>query len=261
MSWEDITIHVVALQIDPDNAALTRRARPPSAAAATRARGGWPSRWRQPASPAPTKARCRYVTSERLISRTHFARFLVEAGHATETKDVFKRYLTPGKPGYVAHAWATPRRRRSTGSTRPAARPWSRIRAATRSPPTGMRRLLGEFRDRRRRWHRGAVVVAHAGAVRGIRDATRAVSACSHPAAPTITDPARAGSTWATCRRCPSGVAPVWKRLVDRSARRAARTHAHSPHRLLRLRPHRHHRRDARQQPADAVRGHRVPPA
>ncbi len=64
-------------------------------------------RSRRPASPAPGKARCRYVTSERLISRTHFARFLVEAGHARDVKDVFKRYLAPGTPGYVEHAWAT----------------------------------------------------------------------------------------------------------------------------------------------------------
>ena len=49
----------------------------------------------------------RYVTNEDLVSRTHFARFLVEAGHAKDTKDVFERYLTPGKPGHVAHEWAT----------------------------------------------------------------------------------------------------------------------------------------------------------
>jgi predicted metal-dependent phosphoesterase TrpH len=49
----------------------------------------------------------KYVTSERLVSRTHFARYLVEAGYAREMKDVFKHYLTPGKPGYVPHPWAS----------------------------------------------------------------------------------------------------------------------------------------------------------
>ena len=48
----------------------------------------------------------RVATSERLLCRTHFARFLVEAGHVRTTKDVFERYLTPGKPGHVTHGWA-----------------------------------------------------------------------------------------------------------------------------------------------------------
>ncbi len=48
-----------------------------------------------------------YVTSERLISRTHFARHLIDAGHARDMKEAFKRFLTTGKPGYVPHAWAT----------------------------------------------------------------------------------------------------------------------------------------------------------
>jgi predicted metal-dependent phosphoesterase TrpH len=42
-----------------------------------------------------------------LISRTHFARFLVESGVCRETNEVFRKYLTEGKPGYVEHRWAT----------------------------------------------------------------------------------------------------------------------------------------------------------
>jgi len=41
-----------------------------------------------------------------LISRTHFARFLVETGVCRETNEVFRKYLTEGKPGYVEHRWA-----------------------------------------------------------------------------------------------------------------------------------------------------------
>ena len=41
-----------------------------------------------------------------LISRTHFARFLVESGVCSETHEVFRKYLTEGKPGYVEHRWA-----------------------------------------------------------------------------------------------------------------------------------------------------------
>ena len=42
-----------------------------------------------------------------LISRTHFARFLVQQRRADNERDVFKRYLVSGKPGHVAGEWAT----------------------------------------------------------------------------------------------------------------------------------------------------------
>jgi predicted metal-dependent phosphoesterase TrpH len=48
----------------------------------------------------------RYVGNPGLISRTHFARFLVDTGVCPDTHSVFRRYLTDGKPGYVPHAWA-----------------------------------------------------------------------------------------------------------------------------------------------------------
>lgn len=46
-----------------------------------------------------------YVGNPELVSRAHFARALVEMGACREVKQVFDRYLTPGKPGYVAHPW------------------------------------------------------------------------------------------------------------------------------------------------------------
>jgi predicted metal-dependent phosphoesterase TrpH len=42
-----------------------------------------------------------------LISRTHFAHFLVAEGHAKDVRTVFKKYLTPGKPGYVPGQWTS----------------------------------------------------------------------------------------------------------------------------------------------------------
>jgi len=41
-----------------------------------------------------------------LISRTHFARYLVKLGLAADERQVFKRYLVKGKPGHVAGQWA-----------------------------------------------------------------------------------------------------------------------------------------------------------
>ncbi len=49
----------------------------------------------------------KFVGNPALISRTHFARFLVEAGHCKDTPEVFRKYLTEGKPGYVPHRWAS----------------------------------------------------------------------------------------------------------------------------------------------------------
>jgi len=48
----------------------------------------------------------KYVGNPELISRTHFARFLVEAGHCGDVSEVFRRFLTEGKPGFVEHRWA-----------------------------------------------------------------------------------------------------------------------------------------------------------
>jgi 3',5'-nucleoside bisphosphate phosphatase len=48
----------------------------------------------------------KYVGNPDLISRTHFARFLVETGICSNTHEVFRHYLTEGKPGYVPHRWA-----------------------------------------------------------------------------------------------------------------------------------------------------------
>ena len=49
----------------------------------------------------------KFVSNPQLISRTHFARFLVETGVCRDTPEVFRKYLTEGKPGYVEHRWAT----------------------------------------------------------------------------------------------------------------------------------------------------------
>ncbi|MDR3004095.1 MAG: PHP domain-containing protein [Acidovorax sp.] len=49
----------------------------------------------------------RYVGNPDLISRTHFARFLLERGVCTSMGEVFQRFLTEGKPGFVPQRWAS----------------------------------------------------------------------------------------------------------------------------------------------------------
>ena len=41
-----------------------------------------------------------------ILSRTHFAHFLVEQGLASNMKQVFKKFLVRNKPGYVSGEWA-----------------------------------------------------------------------------------------------------------------------------------------------------------
>lgn len=145
VSWESHTIHVVALQIDPANRTLDE--------GLASIRSGRDSRARLMADslaaagvPGAYEGARRYVTSDALISRTHFARFLVESGRVRETRDAFKRYLTPGKPGYVKHEWATLPNAiqwiHAAGGQAVLAHP-----ARYKVSPTGMRRLLGEFCD------------------------------------------------------------------------------------------------------------------
>lgn len=49
----------------------------------------------------------RYVGNPELISRTHFGRFLVDAGICKDMQEVFRRFLTEGKPGFVPQRWAS----------------------------------------------------------------------------------------------------------------------------------------------------------
>jgi len=49
----------------------------------------------------------KYVGNPDLISRSHFARYLVEIGVCKDTSEVFRKYITEGKPGYVPHRWAS----------------------------------------------------------------------------------------------------------------------------------------------------------
>lgn len=48
----------------------------------------------------------RYASNPALVTRTHFARWLVDTGVCPDAGSVFRRYLTPGRPGFVEHRWA-----------------------------------------------------------------------------------------------------------------------------------------------------------
>lgn len=81
-----------------------------------------------------------------LISRTHFARFLVEQGHSADMRKVFRQFLTQGKPGHVAGEWADLERAvgwiNDAGGEAVIAHP-----ARYGMTRTKLRRLMGEFRE------------------------------------------------------------------------------------------------------------------
>ena len=105
VTFAGVTVHIVGLGFDPDNAALRD--------GLAKTRGGREERAREMAAGLAQvgihgafEGALPYVGNPELISRTHFARFLVERGHCNDTSEVFRRYLTEGKPGFVPHRWA-----------------------------------------------------------------------------------------------------------------------------------------------------------
>jgi len=106
VTFADITVHIVGLGVDVEDTALVR------GLAATR--GGREARAREMADELAKvgihgayDGALRHVGNPELISRTHFARFLVDSGVCSDTHDVFRRYLVEGRPGFVPHRWAT----------------------------------------------------------------------------------------------------------------------------------------------------------
>jgi len=106
VTFADETVHIVGLGFDADNEAIK------TGLAATR--GGRGQRAREMSDQLAKvgikdayEGALRYVGNPELISRTHFARYLVEAGYCRDTSEVFRKYLTDNKPGYVPHRWAT----------------------------------------------------------------------------------------------------------------------------------------------------------
>lgn len=105
VTWASRTVHIVGLNIDPENRTLvdglyrTRNGRAARAMAIGDALAAL-------GIEGAYEGALAYASNPDLISRTHFARFLVDNGHAASIPDVFDRYLGDGKPGYVAHRWA-----------------------------------------------------------------------------------------------------------------------------------------------------------
>jgi len=106
VTWMGQTIHIVGLGIDANHLGIIEGLR--------RTREGRGNRAKMMAEqldkvgiPGAYEGALHFAGNHQLISRTHFARFLVEQGVCRDTEEVFKKYLVEDKPGYVPHQWAT----------------------------------------------------------------------------------------------------------------------------------------------------------
>ena len=100
------TVHIVGLGFDHTNEALVQGLR--------NTRGGRAERAQEMSDGLAKvgihgayEGALKYAGNHELISRTHFARFLVESGVCKDTSEVFRKYLTENKPGFVPHRWAS----------------------------------------------------------------------------------------------------------------------------------------------------------
>ena len=106
VTFAGTTVHIVGLGFDADDARL--------AAGLHATRGGRRERALEMADGLAKvgihgtyEGALQYVGNPELISRTHFARHLVESGVCSDTQEVFRKFLVEGKPGFVPHRWAT----------------------------------------------------------------------------------------------------------------------------------------------------------
>lgn len=144
VTWSHQTVHIVGLGINPDDETLNQglkvlrdfRGRRGEEIAHKLEKAGLDK---------PLEGAKKFANGE-ILSRTHFARYLVEQGKAKDLRQVFKRFLVRGKPGYVAGKWASLEDALSwihgAGGLAVIAHPARYKFSATR-----LRQLIAEFKD------------------------------------------------------------------------------------------------------------------
>lgn len=144
VTWQGMTIHIVGLAIDPEAAALQ------AGLAQLREFRGWRAEemGRRLAERGIDGAYegAAALSRGRIISRTHFAHYLVSRGCGKDVRDIFKHYLKRNKPGHVPGQWAALEEAvgwiRAAGGVAVVAHP-----ARYELTSAKLRRLLGEFME------------------------------------------------------------------------------------------------------------------
>lgn len=105
ITWNGATIHIVGLNIDPQHKGL--QAGLASLRASRDGRGEEIARRLAKHGIEGALAGAKAFASGQILGRAHFARFLVEQGHAKDIRQVFKKFLVHNRPGHVPGEWAS----------------------------------------------------------------------------------------------------------------------------------------------------------
>jgi len=106
VTWAGQTVHILGLDIDVTNKALNdglarlRTARVERAQVVA-------GRFEAIGISGSYEGALRYAANPSLISRTHFARFLIERGHCKTMQAAFDQYLAENRPANVPMNWST----------------------------------------------------------------------------------------------------------------------------------------------------------
>ena len=106
VTWMNQTIHIVGLGIDADHQGIIEGLRRTREGRGNRAQL-MSDQLLKAGIPGAYEGALHFAGNHQLISRTHFARYLVEQGVCKDTEHVFKNFLVEGKPGFVPHQWAS----------------------------------------------------------------------------------------------------------------------------------------------------------
>ena len=207
------TVHIVGLGFNPDDARML--------AGLEKTRGGRRERAQEISDglakvgiKGAYEGALKYVGNPDLISRTHFGRYLVEAGVCQDTNEVFRKYLTEGKPGFVEHKWANLKEAvtwiREGGGVAVIAHP-ARYKFSANEEYA----LFSEFKQ-----HGGEAVEvvtgSHSVAEYDIYAKTAVEFGLAASRGSDFHDPAESHTDLGTLPYLPGNLTPVWELLADR---------------------------------------------
>ncbi len=105
VTWKKRTLHIVGLKINPDYAPLKTALDAVKQGRIDRAK--LMAEGLEKVGIEGSFEGAQAIAGNSIMTRSHFARFLVEAGYVKDVKTVFKKFLVKGKSGFVEHEWMT----------------------------------------------------------------------------------------------------------------------------------------------------------
>jgi len=106
IEWGGLQVHILGYNFDAEDAALNTGLASIRSGRIVRAQR-MSADLEKAGIPGCFDGAMRFAENPNLISRAHFARYLVECGVCKDVRSVFDSYIVPGRPGYVDHRWAT----------------------------------------------------------------------------------------------------------------------------------------------------------